>query len=83
MEVKLHSLFASHCDSMMLFAIYPDGTGCVTHNVNGQNLTTGCGYTMDFKYNVQYPLSLLRNEWVYLRKNCWKTSEERYIINTA
>jgi hypothetical protein len=77
MEVKLHSLFAPQGDTMILFAIHSDGTGCVTHNENGQNLNTGCGYTMPFEYNVRYPLSLLRNEWVYLRKNCWKTSEER------
>jgi hypothetical protein len=82
MEVKLHSLFAPQGDTMILFAIRSDGTGCVTHNENGQNLNTGCGYTMPFEYNVRYPLSLLRNEWVYLRKNCWKTSEERCTIAT-
>ncbi len=82
MEVKLYSLFSPQGDTMILFAIHSDGTGCVTHNENSENLTTGCGYTMPFQYNVRYPLSLLRNEWVYLRKNCWKTSEERCRITT-
>jgi hypothetical protein len=77
MGVKLHSLFSPQGDIMILFAIHSDGTGCVTQNEGGENNANGTGYTMPFHYNVSYPVSLLRNEWRYLRKNCWKTSEER------